>query len=151
MTTYELKTFYAQPRLIAVARATVSQKELVPKMLGLIGVTWDFLRTSGLKGGHNIALYTPGTDSLITVEAGAGIGKQFEGNGTVFCSATPEGMVATSRHVGPYDQLGVAHQAIGEWSKSNNRKLAGPNWEIYSHETGDPSKAWVDVYYLLQS
>jgi effector-binding domain-containing protein len=56
-------------------------------------------------------------------------------------------------HFGPYGGLGAAHNAVRTWCKTNNRTLAGPNWEIYGHWlpewNTDPSKIRTDVYYQL--
>jgi len=56
-------------------------------------------------------------------------------------------------HFGPYQQLGVAHQAIRDWCSGHNLQLAGPNWEIYGHWqddwNADPSQIRTDVFYQL--
>jgi effector-binding domain-containing protein len=61
--------------------------------------------------------------------------------------------VASATHFGPYGGLGAAHEAIRQWSVTNSRALAGPNWEIYGHWqpewNDDPSRIRTDVYYLL--
>ena len=62
----------------------------------------------------------------------------FAGYGEVVSSATPDGAAATAMHLGQYDRLHEAHQAIREWCANHAYALAGPNWEIYEHCTDNP-------------
>src|SRR5262249_9197870 len=79
----------------------------------------------------------------------------FAEEGEVVRSATPAGPVAWTTHLGPYSGLGAAHDAVRQWCRANNRKLAGPNWEISGHWQSEwntnPSQIRTDVYYLLTS
>ncbi len=95
------------------------------------------------KGGLNIVYYPEWSD---TAEFQIECGVQVESGGN---SATPAGTVATAAHIGPYDQLGQAHQAIHKWVRENNRRIAGVSWEVYGHWTDDPTKLRTDIYYLL--
>ncbi len=74
----------------------------------------------------------------------------FEGDGTVSCSETPGGTVATTAHMGPYSEIPGAHGAVRQWCKDNGRKIAGPNWEVYGDWSDDPSQLRTDIYYLLE-
>jgi effector-binding domain-containing protein len=40
-------------------------------------------------------------------------------DGEVIRAETPAGLIATAAHIGPYDRLGQAHEAIREWCKAN--------------------------------
>jgi len=53
-------------------------------------------------------------------------------------------------HVGAYDRLKEAHDAIHAWRKANNRVFAGKSWEIYGDWSDDPSKLETTVRYLLK-
>jgi effector-binding domain-containing protein len=67
---------------------------------------------------------------------------------TVVAEATPAGVAATVTHVGPYPEVGRAHDAIHAWARQQGHRLAGPNWEVYDHpQDGQPPR--VDVFYLL--
>jgi effector-binding domain-containing protein len=80
----------------------------------------------------------------------------FVEDGNVVRSATPAGSIASTTHFDPYGGLGAAHDAVRqwEWCTANNRRLAGPNWEIYGHWlpewNADPSQIRTDVCYLLE-
>jgi len=59
------------------------------------------------------------------------------------------GEVAMAVHVGPYDQLRRAHDAIHAWRAETGRAFAGTSWEIYGDGSDDPSKLETTVCYLL--
>ncbi len=43
----------------------------------------------------------------------------------------PGGMVATTVHVGSYDRVGAAYEAVAEWLASTGRVPNGEPWECY--------------------
>jgi effector-binding domain-containing protein len=65
-------------------------------------------------------------------------------------ASTPGGAVATTVHIGPYNQMKSAHVAIHEWVRENGRHIAGPSWEVYGDWSDDPAKLRTDIYYLLR-
>jgi effector-binding domain-containing protein len=87
----------------------------------------------------------------LVIEVGVQVPGPFDSPGPVVCSATPGGTAARAVHVGPYDRLGEAHDAIREWCKQNNHPIAGPFWEVYGHWNDNPNQLRTDVYYLLKS
>jgi len=65
-------------------------------------------------------------------------------------SVTPEGLVATTEHIGPHERLTQAHMAVRTWCKANGWVIAGINWEVYEHRPHDPEQCRTAVYYLLR-
>ena len=135
---------------LAVIRREVSSSELsrvVPECCGLV---WNALRAQEAKAGRNVAVYW---DGKIRLEVGVELDGPFAEHGEVVRSATPAGTVASATHLGHYGSLGATHDAVRQWCKANNHKLAGPNWEIYGHWRNewntDPSQIRTDVYYLV--
>jgi effector-binding domain-containing protein len=135
---------------IAVIRRQAHASELsrvVPECCGLV---WNAVRAQQAKGGRHIAIYWDGS---IRLEVGVELLGPFAEDGEVVLSATPAGPVASATHFGPYNGLSAAHDAIHQWCKTNNRSLAGPNWEIYGHWQPEwntnPSQIRTDVYYQL--
>jgi effector-binding domain-containing protein len=98
----------------------------------------------------------PYLDGSIRIEVGVELLGPFVEDGNVVRSATPAGSIASTTHFDPYGGLGAAHDAVRqwEWCTANNRRLAGPNWEIYGHWlpewNADPSQIRTDVCYLLE-
>jgi effector-binding domain-containing protein len=137
---------------LAVIRRQASASELprvVPQCCGLV---WNAVRAQQARAGRHVAIYWDGS---IRLEVGVELYGPFAEEGEVVRSATPAGPVAWTTHLGPYSGLGAAHDAVRQWCRANNRKLAGPNWEIYGHWQSEwntnPSEIRTDVYYLLTS
>jgi effector-binding domain-containing protein len=120
---------------------------LVPECCGLV---WNVVRSQGASGGRHVAIYW---DNTIRLEVGVELLGPFVEQDNVVCSSTPAGVVASTTHFGPYGGLGAAHDSVHHWCKGNNRRLAGPRWEIYGHWLAEwnanPSLIRTDVLYLL--
>ena len=149
MTTVHL--IHAEPIPTAVVRRRAGRSELstvVPQGCGLV---WNFARAHGLKAGRHVALYLNGN---IDLEVGVEVSGAFEDQGEVVRSSTPAGAVATAVHLGPYQHLGEAHDAIRAWCAANGHQLSGLNWEIYGHWqpewTSDPAAIRTDVFYQVK-
>ena len=113
-------------------------------------MVWTFTRERNLPAGRNVAVYRDGS---IRLEVGVELAVPFEEDNGVARSATPAGPTAFVTHIGPYDQLGLAHSAVRNWCTSNGHRLAGPNWEIYGHWQAEwnanPSKIRTDIFYQV--
>jgi hypothetical protein len=64
-------------------------------------------------------------------------------------STTPEGLAATTEHVGPLKTLPDAHAAVRAWCRSNGWEVSGTSWEVYGRWSGDPDQWRTAVYYLV--
>ena len=137
---------------LAVIRRQAKASELsrvVPECCGLV---WNAVRAQDAKGGRHVAIYWDGS---IRLEVGVELAGPFTDHGEVVRSATPAGAVAWATHLGSYAGLGAAHEAVRRWCQDNDRRLAGPSWEIYGHWRDewntDPSQIRTDVFYLLSN
>jgi effector-binding domain-containing protein len=135
---------------LAVVRRQARQPELSRIVPECCGIVWNALKTQGVKGGRNVAVYWDGS---IRLEVGVEIDVPFAERDGLTRSRTPAGRAASVTHFGPYSTLGGAHGAILEFCKSNGLNLAGPSWEVYGHWqndwNADPSRIRTDVFYLL--
>jgi effector-binding domain-containing protein len=150
MTSYAVQFQQLNSVPLAVIRRQARASELARVVPECCGLVWNAVRAQQARGGRHVAIYWDGS---IRLEVGVELHGPFAEQGEVVCSATPAGVVASATHFGPYGGLGAAHDAVRQWCKANNHRLAGPNWEIYGHWqdewTADPSRIRTDVYYLL--
>jgi hypothetical protein len=144
--TYTIENRRVEPHLIAVVHRRAKIDELKTVVPQACGDSWNLVKKLGLKAGRNVAVYL---DGEINMEIGQEAFEPFASTGDLFCSRIPGGEVATTAHIGPYQQLGDAHRAIVQWAADRKRTLVGPNWEIYGHWTDDPTQLRTDVFYLL--
>jgi effector-binding domain-containing protein len=144
---YQINLIHVDPLTTGVIRCTAKQSELSVVVPRCCGEVWTFFRAAGLpRPGRHLAVYL---DGVINLEVVVEVDQPFTGNDRVVYSTTPSGMVATAVHMGPYNRLHDAHQAIVKWCADNGHVPAGPNWEIYGHWSDDPAQLRTDVYYLL--
>jgi hypothetical protein len=144
--TYTIVNRRIEPQLIAAVHRRARLDELKKVVPEACGDSWNLVKKLGLKGGRNVAVYL---DGEINMEIGQEVAAPFPSTGELSCSSTPGGEIATTAHIGPYDQLGKAHEAIRQWAADHKRTFAGPNWEIYGHWIDDPNQLRTDVFYLL--
>lgn len=65
------------------------------------------------------------------VEAGFPLMTAVEGDEHVASSVLPAGKGAATWHVGPYDELGPAYEAVMKWIIEKNGTPIGDAWETY--------------------
>ena len=149
---YDVVVETAQAELVAAVRATVPISDIARVWKRALDRVWAFLKTNGELGpGHNLFLYhhPERRNQAMNIDFGVQVMRPFEPEGDVQCIETPAGEVAKTVHVGPYDRLGDAHQAIHTWCAANNRKIAQASWETYGDWTEDPALLETTIKYLL--
>jgi effector-binding domain-containing protein len=149
---YDVVVETAQAELLAAVRATVPIRDVARAWKPALDQVWAFLRANGeLRTGHNLFLYhhVEQRNEAMNIDFGVQVARPFERKGDVRCIETPAGEVASTIHVGPYNQLRNAHNAIHTWCAANNRKIAKASWETYGDWNNDPALLETTVKYLL--
>lgn len=150
---YSIRLEQFPGRPLAVVRRRATMRELGRVIPEACGTVWNILRAHQIKGaGRHVAVYL---DEVLNLEVGVEMDGPFGGQGEVVGSSLPAGLVATTTHLGPYQRLGEAHEAIQRWCAANRREPIRPCWEIYGHWIDEwntePGKIRTDVYYLLRA
>ncbi len=151
---YEVLVDTAQPELVAAVQATVPISDIVKTWKPALDQVWAFLKANGGLGpGHNVFLYhhPEHRNEAMHIDFGVQVAHPFEQDGGVRCIETPAGEVAKTVHIGPYDRLSDAHNAIHAWCAAHNRKIAQASWEIYGDWNSDPALLETTIKYLLVS
>jgi effector-binding domain-containing protein len=150
---YEIVTELVAARPMAAVRRQVRIGQVAGAWKPALDQVWAYLRRhDGLRtDGHNIFLYhhPPRRGEPMEVEFGVEVARTGTGEGEVVFTHTPAGLVASTRHVGPYDRLAAAHDAIHAWAAANARTIGSASWEIYGDWTDDPAELETQVVYLL--
>src|SRR5262245_55148493 len=114
---YDIQLQQQSGHPLAVVRRRASVQQLSKVVPEACGVVWNVIRAQQVAGaGRHVAIYW---DSAINLEVGAEVQTPFAGHGEVVGSTTPAGLVATTVHFGPYQQLAAAHEAIRQWCAAN--------------------------------
>ncbi|HET6327525.1 MAG TPA: GyrI-like domain-containing protein [Planctomycetaceae bacterium] len=148
--TYAVENRRIEPQRIACVHRRAKLDQLTKVVPAACGDSWNLVKKLGVKAGRNVAVYLDcDVSGEINMEIGQEAFEPFSSTGDLFYSSTPGGEVITTAHIGPYDRLGEAHDALRQWAADHKRTFAGPNWEIYGHWTDDANKLRTDVFYLL--
>jgi effector-binding domain-containing protein len=145
------KTVSAQP--LAAVRRRVFPRDIGRTWKPALDLVWEFLRRhEGLRtDGHNCFLYhhPDRRDAAMDIDFGVQVVRPFETEGEIICTETPAGEVAMTTHVGSYDKLTGAYDAIHSWREATGRAFGKCSWEIYGDFTDDTTKLETQVVYLL--
>ena len=149
---YEVVVEAAPAELVAAVRDTVPIGEIPRAWKPALDQVWAFLkRNRELGRGHNLFLYhhPEHRNEPMNIDFGVQVARPFEPVGEVQCVETPAGEVARTVHVGPYDRLSDAHNALHAWCAAHNRKIGHASWEIYGDWNDDPALLETTIKYLL--
>src|SRR5262249_2552336 len=115
------KNVTAQP--LAAVRRRVRVENVSSVWKPALDLVWEFLRHHERLhvAGHNCFLFRHLDSSVMDVDFGFQVIRTFEGEGEVVCTETPAGEVAMTTHIGSYDGLGAAHNAIAAWRAATGR------------------------------
>jgi effector-binding domain-containing protein len=61
----------------------------------------------------------------------------------------PAGEVAVARHVGPYEEMGLAEHALYAWAEEHRREPAGPIRELYLNDPEEVDAAAIETEVIL--
>ena len=150
---YQIVTRTVSPQLLAAVRRKAFIRDIGRVWKPALDIVWEFLhRHEGLRtDGHNCFLYhhPAHRDEAMDIDFGVQVVRGFEGEGEVICTETPAGEVVMTTHVGGYEKLAAAHDAIHSWRAANGREFGGYSWEIYGDWTDDPARLETQIVYLL--
>ena len=149
---YEVVVEAVEAELLAAVLDTVPISGITQAWKPALDQVWAFLRTHPELGpGQNLVLYhhPEVRTAPMDIDFGVQVARRFEAEGAVRCVETPAGEVASTVHIGPYDQLRGAHDAIHAWCAANRRRISNASWEIYGDWTDDPAKLETTIRYLL--
>ena len=146
----EIALVEVRPRPIAVVRVTTVLSTWPREFMKTLDKVYEAVRAGKVKqSGQNVMVYRPRKDGQVDIECGVEVAAEFEKTGEVIYSETPAGLAATTPHIGPYQELGVSHRAIVDWSRRNGHHLTGTCWEIYGDWEEDTAKLRTDLFHLL--
>lgn len=125
-----------QPTLVVRTRASVDR---IPEVLG---PAWgSILACAGKAGaapcGPPFVAYRNMNMQDLDLEIGLPFAQALAGEGDVRSAEIPAGRAVATVHVGPYDQLRAAYEAMEAWMAEHGHEPAGP---AYEHYLSDPQE-----------
>jgi len=149
---YHVREVTVAPRQVAGVRAQVQRGRVGAEFGRHLDQIYAAARAGSVQlDGQNIFIYRACTPDELTVDFCVGVTTPFAAVENVVPVETPHGVAAMTTHHGDYGRLGEANAAILAWCRANDRRRAGPSWEVYGHWNPDPAQLSTDVYYLLET
>ena len=116
---------------------------------------WRYIRKNGIApSGPPFTRYHGFENDRVDIEGGLPVPKELPSEGRINAGLLPGGEVASTVHLGPYDKLPDAHDALHVWLEKNRKDSAGPQWEMYLTDPGlepDPSKWKTELMWPIKS
>lgn len=147
-TTYEITTRDLDFVCTAVVRGELPATEMSSWLPRVYRTVFEYLQRAGVApAGPPFARFTFLSDT-IAVEAGVPVSIEVTGEGEVEPSALPDGPAAVTTHLGRYEDLTQAYDALLRWLDDRGLEPAGPHWEVYYTDPNaepDPTRWRTDV------
>lgn len=138
MRMYDVHAQDRQAQITAVATATLPAAEIAPWLARAYGSVATVVSAHGADpAGPPFARYHKLAGDRLAVEAGFPVSTAIDSTDGVRPAELPAGPAATIVHVGPYDQMEPAYQALTSWISEHGGTVAGDPWEIYFNDPGN--------------
>jgi effector-binding domain-containing protein len=152
--TYEIEVRELQPQPVVAVRVSVPV-EAIPTVMGeIFDELFAYVGRAGLiPAGMPYARYHSFGAEEVDMEVGAPLATPAQGEGRVVSGELPGGPVAATLHVGPYDGIAAAYDAIAAWMHERGSDPAGAPWEAYCtdpSEVADPAEYRTEVFWPIR-
>jgi effector-binding domain-containing protein len=150
-----MRTYLIEPRNlaeqpVAVCRATLPVADIGPWLAQVLATVAQALAVAGAgPRGMPFARYHARDDGTFDIEAGFPASRAIDPAGEVTAATLPAGPAAHTVHVGPYDEMQPAYEALEAWIRERGGKPDGDPWEVYLSDPGaepDPSSWRTEVF-----
>jgi effector-binding domain-containing protein len=132
---YECRVVDSKPQPALVVRKRSSVQDL-QKILGPAwGAIMEYAGRNGAQpaGPYFVAYHNRDMQDL-DLEIGIPISRPLSGEGEIHQAETPGGRTAECVHIGPYDKIGAAYDALQKWMHANGYTPSGVAWEFYLND-----------------
>jgi effector-binding domain-containing protein len=151
---YEIELKELNPQPMMSIRTSCRVAEIGPVLAEILPEVFYYLDKLGVRpAGPPFTRYHSFDGTLCEIEAGMPVSEPQQSEGRVVAGELPGGAVAATVHVGPYEDLPAAHDAIDAWIKENGKKSRGPQWESYLTDPGeepDPQKRETELMWPVE-
>ena len=129
----EIKAQPARPTL--TIRATTPVQGLAQLLGRTYGAVAQYLGEMGEQpaGPPFVAYYNMDMQNL-DVQVGFACAKKLPGKGEIQAGEIPGGQLASVLHTGPYDQCGLAYEALTQFVQESGRQATGVAYEFYLND-----------------
>lgn len=121
-----------EQRVASIVIPGIDRSGVTAALGGALPEVYTHLFANGLAMvGAPFARYHPAAGDTIDLEAGIPVVGAFPETEDIRARTLPGGEAAHTVHVGSYEALPEALEAVGAWLTAQGRTAAGPFWEVY--------------------
>ena len=151
---YDIEVRELQPQSVVAVRVSVPV-EAIPTIMGeVFGELYAYVGRAGLTpAGMPYARYHSFGTEEMDMEVGSPVAGPAEGQGRIVSGELPGGPAAVTWHIGPYDTIVAAYDAITAWMQEHGREPAGAPWEAYWSDPAtvtDPAEYRTEVFWPIR-
>jgi effector-binding domain-containing protein len=146
----ELRELDAQPTISIHRELPVS--EIPGAMQHAIPRTWGYAASHGGGPKTAFARYMSITPQRVVFDVGVTLERSIPGDGEIVAADLPSGDAAYTLHIGPFDAMQAAYQALDSWIRANGRVPGEGPWEVYltdPQSEPDPARWRTEIYWPI--
>jgi len=151
---YEIEVKDVESQPMVSIRTQCHAAEIGATLNEILPEVWAYLRKNDVNpAGPPFTRYHGFDDNKVDIESGMPVVRSLPGEGRISSGELPAGTVASTMHVGPYEKLPEAHDALHVWMREQKRESAGPQWEFYWTDPGmepNPSKRKTELLWPIK-
>ncbi|MCH7549086.1 MAG: GyrI-like domain-containing protein [Candidatus Krumholzibacteriota bacterium] len=151
---YEIEVRDVEPQAMVSIRTECHAAEIGATLQEILPEVWSYLQRAGVKpAGPPFTRYHGYVDNRADIEGGMPVAEALPGEGRITAGELPGGSVVTTIHMGPYEKLPEAHDALHVRMREQNKEAAGPQWEFYLTDPGlepDPYKRKTELVWPIK-
>jgi len=132
--TYEIHLRETRPQPAASIQGHAAWTEIGSFVAGAVMEVYGVVGDQGMRlAGPPYTAYhnADSSEAQIDLEVGVPVDEPIEPAGRALPATLPGGLVATTIHAGPYEDVGAAYRALGKWVQEHWHETAGPPREVY--------------------
>jgi len=148
-TSVEITMCELPPKRAAIVRISGSVQDMPVLMDRAFSVTSRAITSAGARfAGHPFARYTAFGEHIEAAVGFPFVGDVMASNG-IEITELPGGQAAMVRHIGPYDEIGLAWERGTTLMKERGLTPSGPAWECYLTGPQDPGPPITEIFWPL--
>ena len=134
---YDVEITEAAPKLIAATKVNTNLRRIGTDIGTGFGTLMQALGRNGVAGsGPLLIVYHSVIDEETDgdIELGVPIDQEVSVGTEVYSRELEGGLMATTMHTGPYEEIGLAYHTLTAWISEHGHEIAGPPRESYLND-----------------
>ena len=151
--TFEIKDT-TKMTYIGIRKNQVSPQQISTVLSEVLPKVFAFVQEKGITPlSPPLTLYHchDGEQGTFDLQGGFFIAEKVESSGEIECGEIDAKQLVSTKHIGPYEDLGKAHEAASKWLQEQGKKAITPCWEVYLNDPGEvePQQYITEIVYPI--